>query len=191
MGKKQSHHPWPLPPASSIPRQSSRSANQLLGGETRLGAPGRHMGQGLREVEVFDVCLIYLFSSHLLGERPFLWRSDKPLSAPACPPLLAPFSARRHLVSMHQKAPAYIPARLPSLPCLRNTAGVPWKQPTELPGSAEPECASEKGEGQGMAPEVPQEPTRQRCSYSIKSPLPLSQLGWLWYGTVCNLKLYN
>lgn len=137
LGKKQSQHPWPLPTAAC-------SANQLLGGKTWLGAPGRDTGQGLREVEVFDVYLIYLFSSHRLCKSHFLQRSDKLLSAPACPPLLAPLSARRQLVSMHQKAPADIPARLPSMPCLRNTAGVPWKQPTELPGSAEPECAGER-----------------------------------------------
>lgn len=65
-----------------------------------LGALGRHMGQGLREVEVFDVCLIYLFTRHHLCESPFLQRSDKPLSAPACLPLLDPFSARHHLISM-------------------------------------------------------------------------------------------
>lgn len=93
---------------------------------------------------MFDVCLIYLFSSHHLCKSPFLQRSDKPLSAPTCPPLLVPFSARRHLISMHQKATAYIPARLPSLPCLRNTVGMPWKQPTELPGSAQ--CARERDE---------------------------------------------
>lgn len=51
---------------------------------------------------------------------------------------------------MPQKAPAYIPARLPSLPCLRNTAGVPWKQLTEL-------SARERGEGRGIAPGIPQE----------------------------------
>lgn len=103
------------------------------------------MGQGLGEAEVFDVCLIYLFTRHHLCESPFLQRSDKLLSAPACPPLLALSSARHHLISMLQKALTSIPTRMPSLHCLRKAAGVPWKQLTTLPGSAE--CARERGDG--------------------------------------------
>lgn len=120
LGKKQSQHPCLLPLACSIP-------HQLLEGKRSWDPWGRHTGQELQEVEVFDVCLIYLCSSHHLLERPFLPRSDKLLPAPPCPPLLAPFSARLHLVSMHQKSPTHIPAGLPSLPCLRNS-GVPWKR---------------------------------------------------------------
>lgn len=69
MGKKQSHHPWLLPPASSIPRQSSRSANQLLGGrhgwEPRAGTRARDCGKSRCLMFALFIYLAATFSARV------------------------------------------------------------------------------------------------------------------------------
>lgn len=162
LGKKQSQHPCLLPLACRI-------SHQLPEGKLSWDPRGRHSGQELQGDEVFDVCFIYLCSSHRLPEHLFLPRSDKLLPAPACPPLPAPFSARLHLFSMHQRAPAPIPAGLPSLPCSKCC----WcaMQTAEPQGSA---GSTRERDGDGSRDALGSHKTD--AASGLNSPLPFSQL---------------
>lgn len=81
---------------------------------------------------------LFIYLAATVSASPFLQSSDKLLSAPPCPPLLALFSARHHLVSMHQKV---LLTSLPGCP--------PCPASKTLPvchGNSQPSCHAQQSE---------------------------------------------